>query len=154
MMKISLWLLLVGAVQAAVRVDRKTFLKNAVPVDRNGEPRRLEGGDEDDEDEEFYVTGDYTMQFSKCVSVQTEPADNSFLYDENLSKLTSSGRIVSQKSFVLVNVCKTKYCDYYVGDENLYMVDLQTYMAATTVYYQERTESYCQACINSRNYCT
>ena len=133
------------------------MMKGAIPVDRQGRPRRLEDQQqegEEGEEEGFQLTGDYSLQFDRCLSIHTQPADASFLYDENILPYSMDGRVASQKSYVLVNVCKTKYCDYYVGDENLFMIDLETYMAATTVYYQERTENYCTACLYSRNYCT
>lgn len=150
-MKLTLVFLLTRFAEA-VRIDYRTFMKGAIPVDSQGNPRRLEQ-EAEEEEQEFEMSGDYSLQFNRCLSIQTQPANANFLYDENIYPYAENGRVVSQRSYVLVNVCKTKYCDYYIGDENLFMVDLDTYMAATTVYYQERTENYCQACIYSRNYC-
>lgn len=107
-----------------------------------------------DQNQKFELSSAYSLQFDTCVSLTTEPSeDGGVIFDDALIKYTSDGYIVPQKSYVLFSVCKTAYCDYYAKDDNLYMIDLATYMGAISEFYQEREESYCSACVDSYNYC-
>jgi hypothetical protein len=162
-----MWLLLViaatvttGVAATASPVHQKvqSLLQHAIPVDRNGHvrPQRQQRSlnQNNNDQEQFEISGAYTVQFYKCASVSSQPYDDDMLFDSNLLPYTTKGQIAAQKSFVLFNVCETQYCDFYTaGDENLYMVDVATYMTATTVNYQARKESYCTACASSENYC-
>ena len=127
----------------------RRIMEHAVRVNRNGE-RILQ----EDNNNKFELTAMYSFNFDKCVSVRTEPSDaGEIIFDANLEQYASKGEIVPQKSFILFNVCKTKYCDYYKADDNLFMIDIGTYMAAIADYYVARTEAYCDACVDSYNYC-
>jgi hypothetical protein len=109
--------------------------------------------EEQQEVEEFQISGAHSIQFSRCVSLSAEPADEDLMFDQYMISYTKAGQIVSQRSYVLFNVCAGYDCDYGGGDENLYMVDVATYLAAVTEYYAGKQESYCEACEQANNYC-
>jgi hypothetical protein len=124
----------------------RRIMEHAVRVNRQGE-RILENN-------KFELTAMYSFTFDKCVSIRTEPNDaGEIIFDASLEQYASKGEIVPQKSYILFNVCKTKYCDVYRSDDNLYMIDIGTYMAAIADYYVARHEAYCDACVDSYNYC-
>ena len=124
----------------------RQIMEHAVRVNRQGE-RILQ-------ENKFELTAMYSFNFDKCVSVRTEPSDaGEIIFDANLEQYASKGEIVPQKSYILFNVCKTKYCDYYKSDDNLFMIDIGTYMAAIADYYVSRHEAYCDACVDSTTYC-
>lgn len=126
----------------------RRIMEHAVRVNRQGERILQENNNK------FELTAMYSFNFDKCVSVRTEPSDaGEIIFDANLEQYASKGEIVPQKSYILFNVCKTKYCDYYKSDDNLYMIDIGTYMAAIADYYVSRHEAYCDACVDSYNYC-
>lgn len=126
------------------RLDKHKIMQNAVRVNRNGE-RLL--------DQQFEVTSAYSLQFNKCLSLTLEPSDEDILFNENLIQYTSKHAIVAQKSYILFNVCETTYCEYYADDDNLYMIDVDTYMSSITEFFEERQENYCQACVDAYGYC-
>lgn len=146
-MKFTLTALLaaVGFTQAKKLVNKKALLRNAIPVDKNGN-RRLEQN-------EFQITGEYSIKFNHCLSLKIA-ADNyeDVMFDENLVQYTAEGKIVAQTSYVLFSVCQTENC-YYEDDESLYMVDLPTYMGSLIEGYQQKEENYCQACQESYETC-
>jgi len=125
-------------------LDKHKIMQNAVRVDRNG--KRLL-------DQQFELTSVYSLQFNKCLSLTLEPGNEDIIFSENLISYTSKGAIVAQKSYILFNVCETRYCDYYAADDNLFMIDVETYMSAITEFYEDHLDQYCQACKNSYGYC-
>jgi len=127
------------------RLNKHKIMEKAVRVNRKGE-RLL--------DQNFELSGAYSLQFDQCVSLTTEPYSDEVVFAESLIQYTSNGQITSQKSFILFNVCETRYCDYYEADDNLFMVDIDTYMASISEFYADVQENYCQACQNSQNYCS
>jgi hypothetical protein len=122
------------------------IMKHAVRVNRQGE-RILQ-------DNNFELSSLYSIQFDTCVSLRAQPSDDAeFIFDASLEQYASQGAIVPQKSYILFNVCLTKYCDYYKADDNLFMIDVNTYMAAIGDYFVLRHEEYCSACVDSTDYC-
>ena len=77
---------------------------------------------------EFKITGDYSMDFMKCVSLKMEPDDS--MFTQQTYDLTQSGYIVKQKSYVLLDLCKTGDCGTRYAGHNLYIAPLETYMKA------------------------
>lgn len=120
-----------------------SILSNAVPVNSNGKQRSLEN----DYDAFFYLTAGDSVQFSECISLKTEPYNDEILFAQSLLPYTTKGQVVSQQSYVLFNVCNTK------SDCTKFMIDLDSYMAATSEYYVDQRDTYCSACQDSRNYC-
>lgn len=140
--------LLVAADSANIprqRLNKRMIMEKAIRVNSKGE-RLLAQRD-------FELSGGYSLQFSQCVSLKTEPYLDQILFDESLIAYTSKGQVMSQMSYILFNVCETEFCEYYVNDDNLYMVDINTYMEAISTYYQDMREEYCGACVDSANYC-
>ena len=133
----------------SIRADSaasRRIMEHAVRVNRQGE-RILQ-------ENKFELTSMYSFNFDKCVSIRTEPSDaGEIIFDATLEQYASKGEIVPAKSYILFNVCKTKYCDYYKADDNLFMIDIGTYMAAIADYYVSRHEAYCDACVDSTTYC-
>ena len=126
------------------RLDKRKIMEKAIRVNSKGE-RHLS--------QDFELTAGYSIQFNHCVSLKTEPANDDIMFAEDLIEYTAKGTIVSEKSYILFNVCETKFCDYYSDDDNLFMVDVETYMASVTDIYEERQQSYCTACQTSRSFC-
>lgn len=124
----------------------RMIMEHAVRVNRQGE-RILQ-------ENHFELSSLYSFQFDTCVSLRTQPNENAeFIFDTDLEQYASKGAIVPQKSYILFNVCLTKYCDYYKADDNLFMIDVNTYMAAIGDYFVARHEEYCSACVDSTDYC-
>jgi hypothetical protein len=124
----------------------RRIMEHAVRVNRQGE-RILQ-------ENKFELSAMYSFNFDKCVSIRTEPSDaGEIIFDATLEQYASKGEIIPAKSYILFNVCKTKYCDYYKADDNLFMIDIGTYMAAIADYYVSRHEAYCDACVDSTTYC-
>ena len=98
------------------------------------------------------VSAQSSLQFNKCVSLKTEPSNDEVFYSEDNISYAQRGAIVSTKSFVMFNVCETDYCDAN-GNDNLYMIDLQTYLSSTMGYFPKRREMYCDTCMYSQKYC-
>ena len=127
-------------------LDTRKLMEKAVKVDRQG--RRILSSTY------FQVTSDYSVQFDTCVSLKTEPSENqAIIFDDALIKYTKQGDIIPQESYILFNVCETKYCGYYAKDDNLFMIDLASYMYSFSAYYLQRQEVYCAACEDSISYC-
>jgi len=127
-----------------LRLDKRKLMENAVRVNSKGE-RHLE-------QEDFELSAGYSIQFQQCVSLKTEPYDDDILFAESLLAYTAKGQVVSQKSYILFNVCETQKCTYE-GDDNTFMVDIDTYVASISEFYLDMKENYCDACQSSANYC-
>lgn len=158
--------LLVLASDAAVssrrglRLDKRKIMENAVRVNNKGErlleeeqqQQEQQQQEQQQEKEDFELSAGYSIQFRQCVSLRTEPYSENTLFAQSLLAYTSKGQIVSQKSYILFNVCKTKKCAYE-GDDNIFMVDIDTYIASISEFYLDMKENYCEACRSSANYC-
>ena len=132
-----------------IRVNHEMLMKKAVKVtDRNlpmSKRRDLNSN-------YFKITADHSIQFDSCMAVSTQPADNDVFYNENNIQYAKNGQIVSQKSFVTFNVCETKNCRYQ-GNDNLYMIDLDTFVSSTMGFYPTKKGMYCNTCQRSQDYC-
>jgi hypothetical protein len=128
-------------------LNKRKILEKAVPVQETSLGRRLNN------DENFELTGAYSLQFNKCISLPMEADEDSIMFYEDLLPYTKKGKIVTQKSYILFNVCPTAMCSYYASDDNLYMVELETYMDAIVDFYVDRYDEYCSACEDAKDYC-
>ena len=124
------------------RLDKRKIMDKAVRLDRNGD-RHL--------NQDFELSSGYSIKFNQCVSLRTEPYNDEILFSQSLLAYTAKGQVVSQKSYVLFTVCETKYCSY--EEDNTFMVDIDTYMAAISELYEDMKENYCDACQSSVNFC-
>lgn len=139
------------SIPTAARHNRK-ILQKAVRVNRQGE--RILGGNNNNNNDNG-LSGSYSIQFDTCVALSTEPDSNEqfILSDSVLLDNAKKKQVVPQVSYVLFTACQTKYCDYYQKGDNLYMIDLATYMYALADFYTDRQDNYCAACLDSYNYC-
>jgi hypothetical protein len=138
----------------------RALLKNAIPVDKNGN-RILQ-----DEDR-FEVTYEYSIQFSSCLSLKAGPqnsgennndnndgSQNGLLFNSDLIGYSQAGKIVNEKSYVIFNICKTGYCSYYNDDlSSKYLIGLNDYMQTLAQYYLDEQQKFCAACYYNYNYC-
>jgi hypothetical protein len=143
---------------------KKSLLQKAIPVDKNGNHRILENN------EEFEVTYDYSIQFSSCLSLKTGPNSNGqnnndnnnnngnnqkqLLFNTDLIGYTQAGKITNEKSYVLFNLCKTGYCSYHNEDmKSIYLIGLNDYMQSLAQFYLDEQQKFCAACYYNYNYC-
>ena len=146
-------LALTTSVDAAARslknkkVDRSKLMRKAIKVNRKT-LRRL-----DQEDGDFEITADKSIQFDQCVSLTTQAPDEDIMFG-NLYDYTKAGQVVAEKSYVLFNICDTQYCSYEEDNEEaVYMVDLETYMGALVNVIPDQRQNYCNACEEAQEYC-
>jgi hypothetical protein len=128
-------------------LNKRKLMEKAVPVQKTNLGRQLNN------DQKFELTGAYSLQFNKCISLPMEADEDSIMFNEDLMSYTKNGKIVTQKSYVLFNVCVTEMCSYYASDDNLYMVELESYMDAIVDFYIDRNDEYCSACEDAKEYC-
>ena len=132
---------------AGKTVNRSKVMRKAIKVDRKT-LRRLEQNNED-----FEITADKSIQFSQCVSLKTQAPDEDIMFGD-LYDYTKAGQVVAEKSYVLFNICDTQYCSYQEDDEDaVYMVDLATYMGALVNVIPDQRQNYCEACEEAQDYC-
>eukprot|EP00569_Conticribra_weissflogii_P000900 CAMPEP_0171357300 /NCGR_PEP_ID=MMETSP0878-20121228/46169_1 /TAXON_ID=67004 /ORGANISM="Thalassiosira weissflogii, Strain CCMP1336" /LENGTH=701 /DNA_ID=CAMNT_0011863339 /DNA_START=100 /DNA_END=2204 /DNA_ORIENTATION=- len=106
--------------------------------------RKLEGQEDAAE-----LDGSYSVKFSQCVDVRTKNED---LFSDELIAYAQSGSVVSSKSFVLFHVCQGDNC-YYESDDDLYIVDLGTYLANVATYHADKRQNFCEACEQFQDTC-
>jgi len=142
---------LVVAKAAGLSIDDKMrLLEKAIPLNKKAaafsKNRRLDQG--------IQVTAYDSIQFNSCISLTTEldeQMQEQIAYYNDLMQMYQNGDLVSEKDFILFSICQTEYCSYEAED-NLYMVDLATYMGLTQ-YRPQKTMDYCEACEQAQNWC-
>mmetsp|Transcript_36439 Transcript_36439/g.54413 ORF Transcript_36439/g.54413 Transcript_36439/m.54413 type:complete len:411 (-) Transcript_36439:104-1336(-) len=103
------------------------LLRKATPTG-NSQLRRL------DEEYEMDLTP-YSLKFMQCQFVKA--------YDDEMAN-EELGTVLATERFVTFRLCPDcDSCSYGYGE---YMIGLEAYLEATTEYYQEEQEEYCQAC--------
>ena len=127
------------------QVNRSTLMRGAKPYGATA--RKL-----DEQAEQWELTGSHSIQFDSCFSLTIQ--DNDMLNDENLLAYAQSGEILSEKSYILFNVCETQYCYYQNDNEKMqFIVDTATFVQALADYIPNQQEQYCQACEEQADYC-
>lgn len=91
---------------------------------------------------DFEIDGTYNLKFYQCVDIKLRNDD---LFNDDAIGYTKSGQILSTKSYVLFHVCQGDAC-YYESEEDLYIVDLSTYVMNMASYHATAKSSYCEAC--------
>ena len=92
---------------------------------------------------DYAFDGSYNIKFSQCVDLHT--------YNENLFQNadivedTRDGNVASVKSYVLFHVCTDATCDYDAEDD-LYVIDLPTYLKSVATYHANKRYDYCTQC--------
>ena len=108
-------------------VNKSVLLKGARPYNMNA-IRHLE----EEEENAFEITGEYSIQFNNCISMTVQNAD--IAADANLIEMVENGDLVSDKDYILFNVCKTEYCSYYGEDDKMtFIADVGTYFQALSL---------------------
>ena len=119
-----------------------SLMKHAKPYRKsNSHHRRLE------EEDKLAIDGTYSIKFSSCLDIKTYDAN---LFDDDMIQYVQSGRVVSTKSYVLFHACQDADCD---DDDELYIVDLPTYLTSIVEYKAEEMENYCRACEEAEDTC-
>ncbi len=106
--------------------------------------RRLDG-----DEEEFEIDGTYSLQFAECIDVKTYDED---LFDEDIVSYVQAGQIVAAKSYVLFHVCTDDTC-YLDAEDDLYLVDLPTYLTNVATFHANKRNDYCEQCNEFEDYC-
>jgi hypothetical protein len=124
------------------QINKKTLMKGAKPYGNTG--RKLD-------DAEWEITGEYSIKFDQCLSLQVE---NDNLIDEAYINYAEAGTIIAEKSYILFKACKTADC-YYDGDDAslTFIVDAGTFVQALAAYIPNQRETYCQSCEENEDYC-
>lgn len=93
--------------------------------------------------EEVAFDGSYNLKFSRCVDVKTY---NELLFDgEDIIEDVKAGDVAAVKSYVLFHVCQSATCDYDAEDD-LYVIDLPTYLKGVAQYHANKRNDYCTEC--------
>lgn len=123
----------------------EALLKKAVPYKKAGGKvsRRAE-------EQEFEIDGRYSLQFAECVDVRTYDED---LFDEDIVSYVQAGQIVAAKSYVLFHVCTENETCYLDSEDDLYLVDLPTYLTNVAQYHANKRNDYCEQCERFEEYC-
>ena len=101
------------------------------------------------EEAEFEIDGTYSLQFSECVDIKTMDED---LFDEDIVSYVQAGKIVAAKSYVLFHVCQDNTC-YLDAEDDLYLVDLPTYLTNVAQYHANKRNDYCEQCERLEEVC-
>merc|ERR1711865_927615 len=126
-------------------VNKSVLLKGAKPYNKAA-VRKL------DEDDAFEITGKYSIQFNNCISMTVSNED--IAADENFIDMAANGDLISEKDYILFNVCETEYCSYYGEDDKMtFIAEVGTYFAAISQYLPTKVEEYCEACEDNYDYC-
>jgi hypothetical protein len=96
------------------------------------------------------IDGSYNVKFSHCLDIKTYDEN---LFDDKIVQYVQAGQVISTKSFVLFHACQGNNC-YYEAEDDLYIVDLPTYLATAAVYHAEERMNFCEACDHFVNQCT
>lgn len=96
------------------------------------------------------IDGSYNVKFSSCLNIKTYDKN---LFDDEIVQYVQAGQVLSTKSFVLFHACQGNNC-YYEAEDDLYIVDLPTYLATAAVYHAEERMNFCEACDHFVNQCT
>mmetsp|Transcript_4869 Transcript_4869/g.11104 ORF Transcript_4869/g.11104 Transcript_4869/m.11104 type:complete len:556 (-) Transcript_4869:163-1830(-) len=128
----------------------EALLKKAMPYKKKSGAKKIGGARRlDEEAEEFEIDGSYSLQFSECVDIKTYDED---LFDEDIISYVQAGQIVAVKSYVIFHVCTDSTC-YLDGEDDLFIVDLATYMTNVATYHANVKTDYCEQCEQFEDYC-
>ena len=101
---------------------------------------------------EFALSEEHSVQFQSCVTLTTEPWSSDIFYSDYNVQAAQAGAIKSEKSYVVFNVCETDSC-VYNANNNVFMVELETYVRSTMSFYPSKKNRYCKICQMSEEYC-
>lgn len=113
----------------------EALLKKAIPYRKGGKSRHLQ-------EQNNEIDGSYNLKFSQCVDIKTLDEN---LFGNDMISYAQAGQVVSSRSYVLFHVCQGSNC-YYESEDDLYIVDLATYMKNVAVFHASKRRNYCNAC--------
>lgn len=87
--------------------------------------------------------GSFNLKFSRCVDVKTY--DDMLFESEDMIDDVKDGNVASVRSYVLFHVCEATTCNYDAEDD-LYVIDLPTYLTGVARYHANKRNDYCQQC--------
>jgi len=124
--------------------DEKTLLAGSKPNNDAAKKRRLGN------DDEYYFTGDHSIQFKSCFSLATSYADMFEGDDEGstVMALFSQGQLLAMESYAIFTVYYTT-----AGTAEEYVVSLDTYLQSLVNYLPDQVEEYCEACKENYDTC-
>ena len=115
--------------------------------------RRREGKDDDvmisssssrrRDDRHLEFDGTYSVKFSQCVDAKLVDDE---LFGEDMIKYTKAGQVVSAKSYVFFRICQDGDCGVDDDDDDLYLLDVSTYVRNVASYHASWRGDYCDAC--------
>jgi len=118
----------------------KALMKKARPYKASGNvSRKLQEND---------IDGTYSFKFSQCVDIKTYDEESFANYAEQIQ----AGTVLPTKSYVIFHVCQNGTCGYEAEDD-LYIVDLHTYLGTVATFHAEKKGNYCEACNEFADYC-
>jgi hypothetical protein len=121
--------------------NKATIMANAKPHNEAAKKRKLE-------DNNRQVTGDYSIQFHSCFSLQTTYSDV-FEEDDGSSmtmSMFSSGDMLAVDSYAVFSLIA-----YGVTEQ--YVVDMPSYVQALINYLPDQMDEYCEACEENYDAC-
>jgi hypothetical protein len=99
----------------------------------NSQMRSLEEGDEVVVD-----ISSYSVKFDKCQFVKA--------YDEEVAADEDYGTVLATKRFVMFRLCPNNSCSSCNSGYGEYLIDMDSYLAATVEYQQAVQETMCENC--------
>eukprot|EP00980_Cylindrotheca_fusiformis_P001306 scaffold333_cov133-Cylindrotheca_fusiformis.AAC.32 len=102
---------------------------------------------QDDGYNRIQVNPNQNVQFRSCVTIETE---NYNLLLDNLEEYTRDGVLTSIRDYVLFDLCSSGECN---NDENVFEIDLETFIGATIYQGPENREKICEACLTYEDTC-
>jgi hypothetical protein len=103
---------------------------------------------QDDGYNRMQISPNQMVQFRSCVAVETE---NYNLLLDNLVDYTKEGVLTSIQNYVLFDICSSSDCN---DDDNVFVVDLETYIGATLDSGPAERQKTCEACKEYADTCT
>ena len=105
--------------------------------------RRLDDGDDGDDDEYGFGVTDYSFRYAGCSAVGT--------YSGDMAEDEDADGVIVSKRFVVFRLCPTDYCssDYPYGcgsGYGEYIVDMDDYLGVMSEFQEEQLERYCNYC--------
>jgi hypothetical protein len=96
-----------------------------------------------------YPTSAHSIRFSQCIDLKLLDDD---LFDDAVIEYVQNGEIVSTKSYVTFHLCYHEEC-YYESENDLYFVDLTSFLETVGVFRANERGRYCEACVEFEGYC-
>mmetsp|Transcript_31359 Transcript_31359/g.52308 ORF Transcript_31359/g.52308 Transcript_31359/m.52308 type:complete len:523 (+) Transcript_31359:73-1641(+) len=125
-------------------VNKQVLMRGAKPANEYTK-RKLDGN-------EFEITGSYSIQFNSCISLTVQNQD--IMEDANWVDMAANGDLISEKDYIMFNVCETDMCSYYADDEKMtFIAEVGTYFQAISQYLPTKIQQYCEACEENYDYC-